>query len=480
MRKIRLMRYMASVVTAILVLWGGGNIPDGLAQNDEQSADSTAAEAPKDKDAGTEADTEAGENADATNGEDADEDAGAVTQTGDDDYGEKRQGRDEDLQYRWKTAGRHYVVPLAFFSIHGYLEGVFASASPDWTAADPTQLGAPGHLLVPNTTENSFQYDAAIFISTDTSTHTRSLIELHLVSDPSGQGAAGPGGLTIAITEASISWDIYKSYFTLGGGLYWAPFGIVNIDWLGGQALFPLVPRASGAFPAHYNERGVRINGAASLGRGVGVNYVLSLGNGLQTYDLGGQASFDNNGDKTFISRVGVFPGLGPSLELGASFATGYLRDAVDVDLGLDDPLRYESRFTAVGGDLVWSLDALKLRGYYIYSQEALEEGASARPDLTRQGAMFETHYDVFVDVPLGNVRAIAPKARFDWLSTDVLSGGGTTTENFQTAVYSLGVDIKSAGVVGAVLSLEYHIQNEIKGPSLDNDRFIARLLAKF
>lgn len=403
--------------------------------------------------------------------------------TEEDDYGERRQGQDRDLQYAWKTAGRHYVVPLAFFSIHGYLEGVFGGPSKDWTAADPTQVGAPGQLLVPNTGDSSFQFDAALFISTDTSAHTRSLIELHLVSDPGGQGAAGPGGLTFAITEASVSWDLYKSYLTLGGGIFWAPFGIVNIDWLGGQALFLLVPRASAAFPAHFNERGVRLNGATSLGKGFGLNYVVSVGNGVHSFDIGGQRSYDADNDKTVIGRVGLFPGLGPDLELGASFAAGTLREAGDATLMPGDARRYPGAFSAFGGDLTWLLGNLELRSYYIYSLESLGTTMGVSPpDITRQGLMAEASYRFWVDLPVGNVRAIVPKARFDWLSIDALDATGASAANMQTSVYSFGIDFRSAGTVGAVLSLEYHIQDELKGfaAPLDNDRFVARLLARF
>ncbi|WP_428267241.1 hypothetical protein [Haliangium sp.] len=426
--------------------------------------------------AGAGADDAASAGADAGGADDADD---AERR----DYGERRQGGERDLQYRWKTAGRHYVVPLAFFSIHGYLEGVFGGSSPDWTAADQTQLGAPGQLLVPNTNLNAFQYDAAIFISTDTSAHTRSLIELHLVSDPGGQGAAGPGGLTFAITEASVSWDLYKSYVTLGGGIFWAPFGIVNIDWLGGQSLFKLVPRASAAFPAHFNERGVRINGAKELANGFGLNYVVSLGNGLSSFDIAGQASYDLDDNKTLISRVGVYPGLGPDLELGASFAAGDLRDGGNMDLDPSDPRRYPGAFRAFGGDLTWILDDFKLRSYYINSTEDLGTTAGVNaPAINRQGFMAEASYHFWVNLPVGNIRTVVPKARLDWISVDALTADGSGANNMQTAVYSFGAEVRSAGTVGAVLSLEYHIQDEIKGfaNTLDNNRFVASLLAKF
>ncbi|ACY14530.1 hypothetical protein [Haliangium ochraceum] len=447
-----------------------------LAQADEASAERDAPAPSADS-------ADSADNSDNAGADDAERDDIAER-----DYGERRQGSDRDLQYRWRTAGRHYVVPLAFFSIHGYLEGVFAGPSPDWTAADPTQLAAPGQLLVPNTPDSSFQYDAALFISTDISAHTRSLIELHLVSDPGGSGAAGPGGLTIALTEASASWDLYKSYLTLGGGLFWAPFGIVNTDWLGGQSLFSLVPRASAAFPTHYNERGVRINGAAALARGFGINYVVSYGNGVSSFGIDGQNAWDTDGSKTVIGRLGIFPGLGPDLEIGLSYGYGELRDAeTDIEReGSDyfgDARRYPGKFEAVGGDLVWKLSDLKLRSYLILSTEVLEPSAGVSPpNIGRRGFMSELSYEWWVELPVGHIRSIVPKARFDWFAIDALAGDGLSTTDMQSSVYSAGVELRSAGTVGAVLSLEYHHQDEFKGfaEPLDNDRIVARLLAKF
>jgi hypothetical protein len=414
----------------------------------------------------------------------ADQGSGDVDESSIDerDYGERRQGDERDLQYAWKTAGRHYVVPMSFVSLHGYLEGVFGSASKDWTVEEPTQLGHPGQELVPFTASSSFQYDAALFVSTDLSAHTRSLVELHLISDSAGQGAAGHGGLTFAITEASASWDLYKSYLTLGGGVYWAPFGIVNIDWLGGQGLFLLVPRASGAFPAHFNERGVRLNGSRALAKGFGVNYVVSLGNGVHSFDIEGQNAYDLDNGKTVIARVGLFPGLGPDLEVGVSFSAGTLREFGDA-AGDEAALRYPGAFSAYGGDLTWHLGKLDLRSYYIMSMESLgTTGGVSPPDLTRQGFVAETSYHFPVNLPFGNVRDIVPKARFDWVSVDALDEAGTGATNMQTSVYSVGVDFRTAGTVGAVLGLEYHFQDEMKGfaAPLENDRFLARLLAKF
>jgi hypothetical protein len=470
----------SAAITALLCAALTGHA--GIALGQEDAGDETAAAADETAPTGAPGATPAtGPTAapGAGPGADDDVDESSVDER---DYGATRQGDERDLQYSWKTAGRHYVVPLAFVSLHGYLEGVFGAASPDWTVEEPTQLGHPGQGLVPFTSNSSFQYDAALFVSTDLSAHTRSLIELHLVSDSAGQGAAGHGGLTFAITEASASWDLYKSYLTLGGGVFWAPFGIVNIDWLGGQALFLLVPRASGAFPAHFNERGVRLNGAKALAKGFGVNYAVSVGNGVHSFDIDGQNAYDLDNGKTVIARVGLFPGLGPDLEVGFSFAAGELRETGD-PAAEEAALRFPGAFSAYGGDLVWHLGNLDLRSYYIMSVEALgTAGTVVPPDLVRQGFVAETSYQFMVDLPVGNVRAIVPKARFDWISVDALDETGAAATNMQTSVYSVGIDLRTAGTVGAVLGFEYHIQDEIKGfaAPLENDRFLARLLAKF
>ena len=44
---------------------------------------------------------------------------------------------------------------------------------------------------------------------------TSLLIELHLVTSPSGSGAAGPGGLTLVLTEALATWQLYENYLYL-------------------------------------------------------------------------------------------------------------------------------------------------------------------------------------------------------------------------------------------------------------------------
>ena len=104
-------------------------------------------------------------------------------------------------------------------------------------------------------------------------------------------------------------------------------FGVLselfNQDWLGAQNNFSLIPRASGAYPVHYNERGVRLNGAFELGENMGLNYVVSVGNGVNNFNISGQRSSDTNNGKTVTGRVGFFPGIGMDLNIGISYMSG-------------------------------------------------------------------------------------------------------------------------------------------------------------
>lgn len=390
--------------------------------------------------------------------------------------------------FGWQMAGGRYTDPTSLFSLHGYVDGVFASASPDWKASDPTQLAAPGQLLVPNTAQSSFQFDAALIFNSEPTDIHRIMLEAHLVSDPSGTGAAGPGGVTMAITEATVAWDILGHYLTVASGVFWAPFGIVSEDWLGAQSRFTLVPRAAGAFPAHYNERGVRLNGSVAFSEGFGVNYVASIGNGVQSFGIDGQSPFDANSSRSLIARLGLFPGLGSALEIGYSVHRGRLRDALDLERSPDDSQRYESSVFAHGLDAHLRLGAAEFRGYYIRSTETLGGDADrAPPALLREGAMFEAMYDF----EFGNdwVAGLSPKARIDGIRLDTLEAEGDGTLQGTTLVYSVGFNFYPGGQALAFnaypqrniyLSFEYHIQQERTGPELDNDRFVARFTGRF
>ena len=60
------------------------------------------------------------------------------------------------------------------------------------------------------------------------------------------------------------------------------------------------MPLASGAYPTHYNEKGIRVDGFLSHEENWGLNYVMSLGNGYDAWDISGYKSWDMNENKTF------------------------------------------------------------------------------------------------------------------------------------------------------------------------------------
>jgi hypothetical protein len=383
--------------------------------------------------------------------------------------------------YVWETAGNRYMDPASFFSLHGYVESVYGAHSRDWSRSDPAQVGAPGQVLVSNTDNSSFQYDGALFIGSEPSPGTQLMLEMHIVSDPSGTGAAGPGGLTLVFTEATASWDIHERWLTLSGGLFWAPFGTLNHDWLGAQNLFGLMPRASSVVPDHWNERGFRINGATEAGSDWGANYVASYGNGVSRFGVNGQSSSDQNQDKSIIARVGVFPGFGRQLEIGYSIAAGKLRNSLDPAQAVTAVERYPSRFEAHGLDVTYMYDRFKARSFMGYSREDLgadNVGGINPADPTRIGFMTEFSYDIPITKKGFRLKKWTPKARFDWFDREVLAAGGRALQHVPAAVYSLGVSLHANEHF--LMSTEYHIQDELGRTELANNRFVFRIIGRF
>lgn len=430
--------------------------------------------------------TTAGES--ASDDEDDDDDASASAD-------EKEKADLDASRYRWYTAAGRYADPTSFFSLHGYINGVFADYSQDWTAPDPTKLGPPGNVHVPNTPFASFQYDAALIIGSNLGDITSLLLELHFIPEPSGVGKAGPGGLAIGIPEAAVTIAVVPDYLNVSGGIYMAPFANVNHDYLLAQNLFTTLPKGLGAFPIHYNERGVRLDGAAELAPGFGLDYVLSVGNGLQQMDVRGQFSHDKNQDMTYQGRLGVYPGLGEKLEVAYSYCTGQLRSGAEADMTLppDSPLHYESRFSAHGVDAIGFFGGLRVRGFLIASTEELSPvfaGDPDPPDINRFGYMAEADYRLIFSKPLWLLESIGPKVRYDFIRTAVLGGGGTQAAEMEGSVVSVGMNLYPVGspvsfstypYVNYYLSLEYHVQNELGSRTeLENDRFIFRVTGRF
>lgn len=388
----------------------------------------------------------------------------------------------DENDFRWKTPGAKYLDPTSFFSLHGYVDGVFGSTSEDWTLPKKVGIGMPGQVIVPNTNVSSFSYDAAIFIGSEMSHNTRLMMEMHLVTDPSGSGAAGPGGLTFVLTEATGSWDIHKDLLTLSGGIFWLPFGTVNQDWLGAQNLFSLLPQASEAMPTHWNERGVRLNGMKKLGKKSAINYALSIGNGYEGWSIMGQNSVDNNENKSVTGRVSLFPGFGDKLNVGLSISNGELSSQVNVAMDSLNLMRYPSGFVAYGADLAASIKKFSVRSYIISSQQTLDIATNSVPSKTttisRIGWMGELQYKLNTSNLKIGFESIVPKIRYDYLASDVLAAVNGETMNYQNTTLSFGFNLYVNSQF--YFALDYNICDEVNYTELNNDRFIARLTARF
>ncbi|MBL4706437.1 MAG: hypothetical protein JKY54_18055, partial [Flavobacteriales bacterium] len=268
-------------------------------------------------------------------------------------------------EYQWQIPGGNYIDATSFFSLHGYVNAVFAGESAEWTDGAMNGIGMPGQVLIPNTNKSSFQTDEALWISSEISSKTSLLMELHLVTSPSGVGAAGPGGLTFVLTEANAKFKVYKNLANIAIGTFWNPFGIHNNDWLGAQNQFTMIPYASSAFPSHFNEKGIRLDGFFGKKDKIGGNYVISLGNGYNAFDISGYGAVDQNDNKTISARASLFPLKDNKLNVGASFAAGLLSEG-DATIGDSLPGYYDFSFQSFGADAILKIKDLKFRTYLI------------------------------------------------------------------------------------------------------------------
>lgn len=372
-------------------------------------------------------------------------------------------------KYQWQIPGGKYIDPVSFFSLHGYVNAVYAGASDEWQAGNFNGIGMPGQVILPNSNNASFSNDEALWISSDLEEYGSVVMELHLVADPSGQGAAGPGGLTIVLTEANLRYQIIPQYLAVSAGTFWSVFGIHNQDWLGAQNLFSTMPLASGAYPTHYNEKGIRLDGWLNRGSW-GLNYVFSLGNGFNAFDISGYNSFDLNENKMLNGRVSVYPGMDEKLNLGFSYSRGLL-SAGDINADPNSMDFYDNNFQAFGLDLTWFIKNFKLRGYLISSREILESN-NGSINLPHLGTMGELSYS-FSGANLGPIQSIAPKVRYDYLDKSAFVA--LNSDTYQNLSFGMNFQIHDS----YILSLDYNVFGENNTP-LNNNRFVARMSAKF
>ena len=372
-------------------------------------------------------------------------------------------------RYQWQIPGGQYIDPVSFFSLHGYVNALYAGPSDQWKEGNFNGIGMPGQVLLPNSNVSSFNSDQALWIGSELNSRTSVIMELHLVSDPSGRGAAGPGGLTFVLTEANLRYSVIEQYLNLSAGTFWSVFGIQNQDWLGAQNLFSLIPLASGAYITHYNEKGIRLDGSADIGKW-GINYVASIGNGFNAYDISGYTSFDLNENKMFNSRISVFPGLEENLNIGFSVARGMLHKQ---DLNADPSSKqfFNSDFQALGVDLTWIIQDLKLRSYLISSKEMLSSATDSR-DLEALGAMAELSYNFDISGKT-RLKSISPKVRFDYLDkNEFIEAASDTYQNI-----SIGANIILNESL--IISADYNLMEESRN-TLTNNRFVLRFSANF
>jgi hypothetical protein len=369
-------------------------------------------------------------------------------------------GERDPAGFARRPASGRYVDPESRFSLQGYVTGTYADFQQDWLR---NGFDAPGQLLVPRTEHGSFQYDWALFIGSKLNENLRFVVETHFVTKPDGSFQP-----EIVTTEAQVTWLPFenKHAFRLSLGQYWAPFAGVNDDWFSAVNLFAVVPFAARAFPLHFNERGVAVEGEFDLRGGRGLNYVASLGNGVSGMSIEDQHGFDLNDNKTVMGRVGFFP-AGPSLELGLSGAIGDFRDALDPTLPAADARRYAASFGAVAADVRFSRAALEVRSYAIRSTEDLEGAA----DLGRWGLMAEASLRVSRSLPV--LRECWLKARYDRSRLDNLGGPALEDE-----VFSFGLNVKPAR--RSMLKVEGFLHAEKDGRQLRDNGFVVQMSASF
>jgi hypothetical protein len=372
-------------------------------------------------------------------------------------------------KYQWQIPGGRYVDPTSFFSLHGYVNAVYGSSSKEWKNGNFNGLGMPGQVILPNTNKASFTNDAALWVGSDINPYSSLLMEIHLVTSPSGVGASGPGGLTLVLTEANAKIKLYKSLANISIGTFWSTFGIQNEDWLGAQNLFSTIPLASGAYLTHYNEKGLRLDGYISKNK-YGLNYVLSYGNGYNAWDISGYNSFDLNENKALNGRIAIFPGFEDKLQLGLSIGTGTINES-DLDSNSLNKSDYDHSFLALGADLTALFNGFKFRTYLIQSEEELQN-SKQRITLHNLGLMSELSYK-FKFKNNKKIESIDPKFRFDYLNKKQKEFEPSDT--FINYSFGANFQLNSSFVV----SLDYNFLTE-KENKIDNDRFVVRVSANF
>lgn len=380
--------------------------------------------------------------------------------------------------YQWKIPGGKYVDPVSFFSLHGYVNAIFAGASDQWMEGSTNGLGYPGQMNIPLANTSSFGQDAALWIGSEIAEDVSLVLEIHLHKNGSGHHgefenidpADAKAYIGLFVTEANVRVKLIKDYLNVSAGTFWSVFGIQNKDWLSAQNLFSTIPIASGAYLSHYNDIGVRFDGFLNKGDW-GVNYVFSVGNGYDRWDIDGFGHADINENKTINGRLSVFPGLGENLNIGMSYGQGLFAQYDHHNVDPNAQGVYDHSFEAFGLDLTGKWNGLNLRSYFISSSEQFKNDQEEF-NLPHTGLMAELQYNIPMEGKFG-IETFIPKFRFDTLDKSQFIE--ETSDEYQTISAGFNIVIKKNVVFG----LDYNWFEE-KYNKLDNDRFIARITANF
>ncbi|NBT88431.1 MAG: hypothetical protein EBT51_09035, partial [Flavobacteriaceae bacterium] len=197
--------------------------------------------------------------------------------------------------YQWKIPGGKYVDPVSFFSLHGYVNALYAGPSDQWMEGSTNGLGYPGQMNIPLANTSSFGQDAALWIGSEIAEDISLVLEIHLHKNGSGHHGEfenispeeAKAYIGLFVTEANLRLKLIDNYLNVSAGTFWSVFGIQNKDWLSAQNLFSTMPMASGAYISHYNDIGVRFDGYLNKGKW-GVNYVFAVGNGYDEWSIDG------------------------------------------------------------------------------------------------------------------------------------------------------------------------------------------------
>ena len=372
--------------------------------------------------------------------------------------GESEEPEGELLEsIRRQTPSGQYVDPASFFRLHGYIS--LSYAEPGEALDD--QILVSGQSEITGKNEGGFKSDSALFLSTEPFDGISSALELHFVGN----------ALDPIITEAKVTADFltvedeHPFTFRMMLGRYWWPFGIHSDEWFSAVNRFSVTsPAASQVVPAHYNEVGVMVAGEVKLTSHIGTNYLLSVGNGISSFEImdntmGGANQHDLDGNRTFTGRLGLALVGDVNLKLGFSAAAGDLRAGAMVD-DPSDPRHYAADFYALGPDLSFNWEGLKLRSYYYMSAENMEN--ASREALNRDGFTIEPSFAIDLDKQY--LKRLTFIGRVSLANEDRLDGD-------QNKWVQYGIGTQFHITEPCYMRLGYVIQKEEKAtPDVDDD----------